>query len=203
MRSEKLGESNNQPDQEELILGGEEGGGDELKEEEVGEDSAEINSLIEEIQSIEERLLKISKGSEQRKLKAILGVRRSTLRRLETGFPGRRIPRMIVHAVMERDKGKDFGRPNHICKNPGRPHHIAHFSTLKNEDIKTNPHTIENLQAPCQDCHKLAHTLDIPSGTRIEDYFRSFSEDDWKTIELLLSQRRISDLKDFVRVVKS
>ncbi len=41
-------------------------------------------------------------------------------------------------------------------------HHIRHFETFKGPQTRENPHTVENLEAPCADCHKLARALLIP-----------------------------------------
>jgi len=84
----------------------------------------------------------------------------------------RRIPKEITATIMERDRGRDFGRPNHVCKWPGPPHHIVHFEQFLNGKVAGSPHTEENLESPCPDCHKLAHEMGITSGTSIEDFFR-------------------------------
>lgn len=84
----------------------------------------------------------------------------------------RRIPEEISQTVQERDSGRDFGRPNHECDKPGPPHHITHFEKYLYGEEEGNPHTEENLEAPCKDCHNLAHEMGIPSGTSIEEFFR-------------------------------
>lgn len=84
----------------------------------------------------------------------------------------RRIPKEIAKEVADRDYGRDFGRPNHTCERPGPPHHITHFEKFLNLEIEGDPHTPENLECPCSDCHKLAHEMGIPSGTSIEEFFR-------------------------------
>jgi hypothetical protein len=89
----------------------------------------------------------------------------------------RRIPEEIAITVQTRDAGKDFGRPNHKCDKPGAPHHITHFENFLTGKIAGNPHTLENLEAPCKECHKLAHELHIPSGTSIETFFREKFQD--------------------------
>jgi hypothetical protein len=83
----------------------------------------------------------------------------------------RRIPEEIAAAVVERDRGRDFGRPNHQCEKPGPPHHITHFEKFEKGEVEGNPHTPENLKAPCAECHKLAHALKIPSGVSTRDFF--------------------------------
>ncbi len=112
-----------------------------------------------------------------------LALLRSRLRRLESGDYGRRIPEEVSIAVVERDTGRDFGRPNHECQGIRPPHHIKHFETFKGPHTRVNPHTEENLEASCKDCHNLAHAMDIPSGTSIEDLFKSFSAEEWGIIE--------------------
>lgn len=84
----------------------------------------------------------------------------------------RRIPREIATTVMMRDTGRDFGRPDHSCKNPGQPHHIVHFEKFLNKGAEGSPHTTDNLECPCAECHKLAHEMNIPSGVSIETFFR-------------------------------
>lgn len=85
----------------------------------------------------------------------------------------RRIPDEISAIVEQRDYGRDFGRPNHKCKKPGAPHHIIHFENFLNGKIIGNPHILENLEAPCKECHKLAHAMNIPNGVSIEKFFRT------------------------------
>lgn len=84
----------------------------------------------------------------------------------------RRIPEKVVLEVIARDTGRDFGRPGHKCERPGPPHHIVNFEKFLKGEIKSDPHTVDNLEAPCAACHKLAHEMGIPSGTSIEDFFR-------------------------------
>ncbi len=84
----------------------------------------------------------------------------------------RRIPDLIVRQVLERDQGRNFGRPNHSCDAPGPPHHIIHFEKFLHGEVSGNPHTLENLESPCTVCHKLAHEMHIPSGTSIEQFFK-------------------------------
>ncbi|MBU1132211.1 HNH endonuclease [Patescibacteria group bacterium] len=84
----------------------------------------------------------------------------------------RRIPEEIRLAVEERDRGRDFGRPNHKCAKPGAPHHILKFEEFLTGREIGNPHSPENLEAPCNECHKLAHELGIPSGESVETFFR-------------------------------
>ena len=104
-------------------------------------------------------------------------------RRLDNADYGRRIPDNIAAAVIERDQKRNFGRPNHTCTGVRPPHHIRHFETFKGPHTRDNPHTLENLEAPCKDCHRLAHTMGIPSGMSIEQLFILFTEDDWRDIE--------------------
>lgn len=87
--------------------------------------------------------------------------------------PSRRIPDVISRAVQIRDTGKFFGRPGHVCVQPGPPHHIIHFEKFERGEVQGNPHTMENLEAPCAECHKLAHELKIPSGVDIKTFFES------------------------------
>lgn len=84
----------------------------------------------------------------------------------------RRIPEEIANQVLKRDYGRDFGRPNHMCEKPGAPHHIIYFEKFLYGEVEGNPHTVENLEAPCNECHKLAHAMHIPSGVSIETFFR-------------------------------
>src|SRR3989339_541485 len=151
----------------------------------------EISSLQIELK---EKLPRKDKNHKQRRLRLL----QSRLRMLENGDYGRRIPDSLSMGVVERDKNRDFGRPQHSCEGVRPPHHIKHFETFKGSQTRENPHTEENLEAPCQDCHKLAHAMEIQSGISIEDFFRSFTTDEWRTIELLWSKKRISELKKFV-----
>lgn len=119
-------------------------------------------------------------SQDKKKLKKIerktaLGRQKDKLREGETYGSlkvSRRIPREIAEAVSMRDAGRDFGRPNHSCEKPGAPHHIIHFEKFLNEEVEGSPHTVLNLECPCDDCHKLAHEMRIPSGVSIEDFFR-------------------------------
>ena len=122
----------------------------------------------------------------------------SSLRRLETGDVGRRIPDAISEAVIERDRTRDFGRPDHACEGVRPPHHIRHFETFKGAQTRENPHTVDNLEAPCADCHKLAHALAIPSGVSVETLFRAFDADGWKEIERLWKGGETAGLKNMV-----
>jgi 5-methylcytosine-specific restriction endonuclease McrA len=89
----------------------------------------------------------------------------------------RRIPREIIQQVQARDRGRDFGRPNHICEIPGPPHHIVRFEKYLNYEVEGDPHTVDNLEAPCNECHVLAHKMGIADGISIEAFFREkFSE---------------------------
>lgn len=119
----------------------------------------------------------------------------SSLRRLETGDVGRRIPESVSTAVIERDRNRDFGRPGHACGGVRPPHHVRHFETFKGPQTRENPHTVENLEAPCADCHKLAHALTVPSGVSIETLFRSFGAEAWKEIEKLWKGNETARLK--------
>ncbi len=120
----------------------------------------------------------------------------SSLRRLETGDVGRRIPESVSAAVIERDRNRDFGRPGHACEGVRPPHHIRHFETFKGPQTRENPHTVENLEAPCADCHKLAHALSIPSGVSVESLFRTFDARDWEEIERLWEGNETAMLKE-------
>lgn len=92
----------------------------------------------------------------------------------------RRIPKHISAEVKLRDTGRDFGRPNHSCDSPGPPHHIIYFEKFLNEEETGDPHSLENLEAPCQECHDLAHKMNIPSGTSIAEFFREkFAEEQY------------------------
>lgn len=84
----------------------------------------------------------------------------------------RRIPRQIVEQVQARDAGRFFGRPDHICERPGPPHHIVHFEEFLNGRVSGDPHTMDNLESPCQECHSLAHDMHIPSGISIAEFFK-------------------------------
>lgn len=119
----------------------------------------------------------------------------SSLRRLETGNVGRRIPDSVSEAVIERDRDRDFGRPGHACGGVRPPHHIRHFETFKGPQTRENPHTVENLEAPCADCHKLAHALAIPSGTSVETLFQSFDAAEWVEIERFWKDNDTAKLK--------
>lgn len=119
----------------------------------------------------------------------------SALRRLETGDVGRRIPDAMSEAVIERDRTRDFGRPDHACDGVRPPHHIRHFETFKGPQTRENPHTVENLEAPCADCHKLAHALVIPSGMSVESLFRSFDAKEWQEIERMWEKHDTAGLK--------
>lgn len=84
----------------------------------------------------------------------------------------RRIPIEVSDSVRTRDIGRDFGRPNHSCPRPGSPHHIIHFEKFLNGEEQGDPHRPENLEAPCKDCHDLAHKIGIPSGVPIAKFFK-------------------------------
>ena len=127
----------------------------------------------------------------------------SSLRRLETGDVGRRIPESVSTAVIERDRDRDFGRPGHACEGVRPPHHIRHFETFKGPQTRENPHTVENLEAPCADCHKLAHALLIPSGVSVESLFGSFDARDWEEIERLWKGNETARLRAFATADKT
>lgn len=133
--------------------------------------------------SLEEGLLR---GKELRKAKRTLAVLSAEKAREESNHVGRKIPEDIAFSVRERDYGRNFGRPGHQCENPGAPHHITHYKDLKEGG---NPHTVDNLEAPCDDCHALAHALGVPSGTSIADLFRSIDSEDWIKIESAWSSK--------------
>ncbi len=134
------------------------------------EQSAQLDIQEVGLSSKEKKKLRI----EQRK--ANLAAIKEKIKRGETYGDikvSRRIPKEIALAVQERDRGRDFGRPHHICKHPGPPHHIVYFKHFLHGETEGSPHTMKNLESPCSDCHKLAHEMNIPSGTSIEVFFRS------------------------------
>jgi|GEM_PF-2633046 len=108
---------------------------------------------------------------------------KSEIRRQAEGGFGRRIPEHVSELVIARDLERDFGRPKHACVGARPPHHIEHFETFKGGKSTQTPHTADNLEAPCRDCHDLAHALEIKSGLSIETMFRSFSPGEWQRIE--------------------
>jgi len=162
----------------------------------TAEDLVAKESLESEITTLEadlqEKLPRKQVGHKKRKL----ALMQSRLRRLESGDYGRRIPEEVSMAVIEQDTGRDFGRPNHECQGIRPPHHIKHFETFKGPHTRVNPHAEDNLEAPCKDCHNLAHTLDIPSGTSIEDLFKSFGTEEWGVIEDLWEKGDVSGLQN-------
>lgn len=119
----------------------------------------------------------------------------SKLKMLEDGDFGRTIPEVILKDVIERDTGRNFGRPSHSCERPGPPHHIRFFETFTGNQTRENPHTVDNLEAPCKECHELAHNLSIPSGVSIETLFKSFNDSKWQTIEELWHNKNTFQLK--------
>ncbi len=158
---------------------------------------AEINSL--ELEFEDDSLGRRKKAQIRRKL----GLQRSRLERLEKGDYGRRIPKEISEAVIERDKRRDFGRPDHICAGVRSLHHVKKFEDFLGDHTRENPHTINNLEAPCRDCHELAHAMNIPSGISIETFFKGIPHDEWITIEDLWKEKQISVLrkKDYSRFI--
>ena len=121
------------------------------------------------------------RGKELRRVRRTVAVLKAEYKREDSGYIGRKIPEDVRNAVVERDSSRDFGRPEHSCLESGPPHHIVHFNEFK--DTGENPHTVDNIEAPCSDCHKLAHALGIESGCSIEEFFRSISEEKWLEIE--------------------
>jgi len=159
------------------------------------EEQALIAKLHDEIRRLEETSIQETFRKQRNHIKRKLALLTARLTALEIGNFGRRIPDAVSSSVIERDGKRDFGRPNHACEGVRPPHHIRHFETFKGGHTRENPHTVENLEAPCQDCHKLAHALRVPSGTSIEELFRSFNSAQWKAIEGHWSAKRISELE--------
>lgn len=159
------------------------------------EERALIATLRDEIRQLEESSIQDAFRKQRNYVKRKLALLNARLKALERGDFGRRIPDAVSSAVIERDGKRDFGRPNHACEGVRPPHHIKHFETFKGSHTRENPHSEENLEAPCQDCHKLAHALRVPSGTSIEKLFRSFGPAQWKMIEEHWSAKRISELE--------
>jgi hypothetical protein len=174
----------------------EQGNFDEFNEEkEINESDQEIVDVLQKEIEVLRGKIGVATGKELRKSRTLLGLREGQLQRKLEGNYGRTIPASLVLAVEERDTGRNFGRPNHECAKPGPPHHIKHFADFTGSHTRANPHTLANLEAPCKNCHNLAHALDIPSGVSIEIFFRSISAVKWKVIEELWKQQKISELK--------
>ncbi len=159
---------------------------------------ASLEQEIVELQaSLDERLPRKARNRISRKLR----LTQARLNRLEQGDYGRRIPEAISEFIITRDKDRDFGRPHHTCQGIKPPHHIRHFETFKGNHTRENPHTADNLEAPCRNCHDLAHALNVPSGTSIEDFFKSFTQNQWLIIERLWFQKKISQLNEIVNSI--
>lgn len=157
-----------------------------------------MDDLRQEVERLKERSEQDVPRKQGNHLKRKIALLNSRLRALENGDFGRRIPDTVSFTVIERDKQRDFGRPNHVCEGVRPPHHIVHFETFKGGQTRENPHTERNLEAPCQDCHKLAHALGVKSGVSIKTFFESFTFDQWKVIENLWAGKRISELKKII-----
>lgn len=159
----------------------------------------EIEKMEQEIFELEEKLAQKPTGSELRKLNNSLGLKRGQLKRLEEGNIGRHIPEAIASAVQERDRGRNFGRPDHNCEKPGPPHHIIHYAEFTGAHTRETPHTLQNLEAPCGDCHKLAHALNIPSGISIQAFFEGIPSNKWLEIKDLWSRKANGELSKILK----
>ncbi len=159
----------------------------------------EIEKMRQEIIDLKEKLARQPTGSELRKFNNALGLKNGQLKRLEEGNIGRHIPEAIASAVQERDRSRNFGRPNHNCEKPGPPHHITHYADFKGAHTRETPHTLQNLEAPCSDCHKLAHALQVPSGVSIQTFFTSIPASQWPRITELWERKANGELSTLLK----
>lgn len=128
-------------------------------------------------------------------LKRKLGLYKGRLEKLKSGDFGRRIPNEVQTTVFERDRERDFNRPNHSCEGVHSLHHIRHFEGFTGDHTRENPHAEDNIEAPCGDCHKLAHVLDVPDGSSVADFFQAIDSEVWAKVEELWQLKKISELQ--------
>jgi 5-methylcytosine-specific restriction endonuclease McrA len=194
---EKLSDKDVGSRDSDLILSFLQSNGLTKKEIQAGKDVS-IGEIDRQIKNLEEELRSLKKGRRYRIVTRRIAVLKRKKFCIESDYHGRRISKEMVASVQERDRDRDFGRPSHSCSEPGRPHHIKHFSDFKDGEERGNPHTENNLEAPCNDCHKLAHAIGIPSGISIKELFSCLLDEEWYKIENLWQKDKISELRQYV-----